>query len=126
MYDAMGLSRAAIQPTSAPVYGVVPKVRASPLGQVALPITFGGRMNFHTKTLYFEVMDLPSTYQAILGQPCYAKFMVIPNYAYLKLKLPRPRGTITVSGDLHQAHSYEEENLSIAVAVSRASELRTI
>ena len=83
-------------------------------------------MNFHTKTLYFEVMDLPSAYQAILGQPCYAKFMVIPNYAYLKLKLPGPRGVITVSGDLQQAHSSEEENLNIAAAMSRASELQTI
>ena len=83
-------------------------------------------MNFHTKTLDFEEINLPSSYQAILGRPCYVKFMAIPNYAYLKLKLPGPRGVITISGDLHQAHSYEEENLSIAVATSRASELRTI
>ena len=47
-------------------------------------------MNFHTETLDFEVMDLPSAYQAILGRPCYAKFMAVPNYAYLKLKLPSP------------------------------------
>ena len=70
------------------------------------------------KTLDFEVLDLPSAYQAILGRPCYAKFMAIPNYAYLKLKLPGPWGTIMVSGDLHQAHSYEEENLSITAAAS--------
>ena len=31
-----------------------------------------------------------------------------------------------VSGDLHQAHSSEEENLNIAAAMSRASELQTI
>ena len=47
-------------------------------------------MNFRTETLDFEVMDLPNAYQAILGRPCYAKFMVIPNYAYLKLELPSP------------------------------------
>ena len=52
--------------------------------------------------------------------------MAIPNYAYLKLKLPGPRGVIMVSGDLHQAHSCEEENLNIIAAVSRVSELQTI
>jgi hypothetical protein len=52
--------------------------------------------------------------------------MAIPNYAYLKLKLPSPHGVITIGGDLHQAHSCEEENLNIVAAVVRASELRTI
>jgi hypothetical protein len=54
------------------------------------------------------------------------KFMDIPNYAYLKLKLPGPRGVIMVSGDLHQARSCKEENLNIAADASRVSELRTI
>jgi protein-disulfide isomerase len=31
-----------------------------------------------------------------------------------------------IGGDLHQAHSCEEENLNIVAAVVRASELRTI
>ena len=42
--------------------------------------------------------------------------MAFPNYDYLNLKLPGPQGVITVSGDLHQAHSYEEENLNIIAA----------
>ena len=53
------------------------------------------------ETLDFKVIDLPGAYQAILGRPCYAKFMAVPNYAYLKLKLPVPQGIIMVSGDLH-------------------------
>ena len=52
--------------------------------------------------------------------------MATPNYAYLKLKLPSPHGVITVGGDLHQAHSYKEENLNIIAAVVQASELRSI
>lgn len=51
---------------------------------------FEERANYHIETLIFEVMDLPSAYHAILGWPCYAKFMAIPNYAYLKLKLLGP------------------------------------
>ena len=125
-YDAMGLSIATIRPTNAPIFGVVPEVRVSPHGQITLPVTFGGQVNFRTKMLNFEIIDLPSAYQAILGRPCHMKFMVVPNYAYLKLKLSGPRGIIIVSGDLHQAHSWEEENLNITAATSLALELRTI
>ena len=66
-YDAMGLPRALPRPMNAPVYGIVPRIRASPLWQVTLPTTFGGRMKFRTGTLDFEVMDLSSAFQAILG-----------------------------------------------------------
>jgi hypothetical protein len=41
----------------------------------------------------------------VLGRPCYAKFMVVPNYTYLKLKMPSPNGTITVGSSY--CHAYE-------------------
>ena len=75
-------------------------MRVSPLRQITLPITFGGRANFHTEMLTFKIVDFPVTYHAILGQPCYAKFMVIPNYTYLKIKIPGPYWIITIGGDL--------------------------
>ena len=49
---------------------------------------FGDRANFCSEVLTFEVVDFPGSYHAILGWPCYAKFMAIPNYTYLKLKIP--------------------------------------
>ena len=57
---------------------------------------FGDRANFCSEVLTFEVVDFPRSYHAILGQPCYAKFMAIPNYTYLKLKMPGPNGVIIV------------------------------
>jgi hypothetical protein len=39
--------------------------------------------------------------------------MAVPNYTYLKLKMPGPRGVITIGGDLQQAHLYEQENHNI-------------
>ena len=48
---------------------------------------FGDRANFHSEVLTFEVADFLGSNHAILGQPCYAKFMAIPNYTYLKLKM---------------------------------------
>jgi hypothetical protein len=43
-------------------------------------------------------MDWPSQYHAILGRPAFAKFMAVPHYAYLALKILGPKGTITIQG----------------------------
>jgi hypothetical protein len=67
-----------------------------PIGQIDLPVTFGDMRNFRTETLTFEVVGFSGTYHAILGWPTCAKFMAVPNYTYLKLKIPGPKGIITV------------------------------
>ena len=54
--------------------------------------------------LTFEVVGFRGAY-AILGRPCYAKFMVIPNYTYLKMKMPGPKGVITIGSSFE--HAYE-------------------
>lgn len=53
--------------------------------------------------LTFEVVDFQCAYHAILGRPAYAKFMAQPCYVYLKLKMPDPKGVITISGDVKRA-----------------------
>jgi hypothetical protein len=42
--------------------------------------------------------------------------MAIPNYTYLKIKMPGPHGIITIGGDLQQAHLCKQENYDIAIA----------
>jgi hypothetical protein len=61
-----------------------------------------------------EVVDFEGPYYAILGRPCYAKFMAIPSYAYLKLKILGPRGVVTVAGTFQD--TYECERLAIEQA----------
>jgi hypothetical protein len=94
--DEMGILRSALRPSTAPFHGVIPRIEALLLGKIDLPITFGDVRNFHTETLTFEVVGFSGTYHAILGRPAYAKFMAVTNYTYLKLKIPRPNGIITV------------------------------
>jgi hypothetical protein len=67
-----------------------------PLGQIDLSITFGDPSNFRKETLTFEVVRFRGTYHAVLGWLCYVKFMAIPNYTYVKLKMPGPNGVITI------------------------------
>ena len=45
------------------------------------------------------MVDLESPYHALLGRPALAKFMVVPNYAYLKMKMPTTKGILTKVGD---------------------------
>jgi hypothetical protein len=47
--------------------------------------------------------------------------MAIPNYTYLKRKIPDPRGVITIGGFLQQAHLCERENYDIAIAACQPS-----
>ena len=75
-----------------------------PLGQIVLPITFGDPTNYRTETLTFEVVGFHGTYHAILGRPCYMKFMAVPNYTYLKLKMLRPYGVITINTSFQCAY----------------------
>ena len=74
----------------------MPGKQAVPLGQIDLPVTFGDLTNYRIETLTFQVVGFHGTYHAILGRPCYAKFMAVPNYTYLKLKMSGPCGVITI------------------------------
>ena len=42
------------------------------------------------------MVDFLGSYHAILGWPCYARFLAIPNYTYLKLKMSGPHEIITI------------------------------
>jgi hypothetical protein len=63
-----------------------------------LELLFGEKDNYRREPIRFEVVDLNSPYHALLGRPALAKFMAVPHYANLKMKLPGPRGVITITG----------------------------
>jgi hypothetical protein len=87
--------------SNTPFYSIVPGNAAIPLGPVVLPVTFGeSRDNYRTEYIKFEVADFETSYHAILGRPAIAKFMVVPHYTYLVLKMPSPTGVLSLQGDL--------------------------
>jgi len=49
--------------------------------------------------------------------------MAIPNYNYLKLKMPGPNGVITMSSAFSHAFTYDREHYELATAVVNSSEL---
>ena len=94
-----------------------------PLGQIDLPVTFGTQRNFRTETLTFEVVGFPGTYHAILGRPAYAKFMVVPNYTYLKLKIPGLKGIITVGTSFQHAYECDAKCFQFAETLTQSEKL---
>ena len=84
---------------------------------------FSNRANFRSEVITFKVVDFPGSYHAILGQPCYAKFIASPNYTYLKLKMPGPNGVITVSSAFSHAFACDREHYELTTMVVNSSEL---
>jgi hypothetical protein len=71
----------------------------------------------------FEVVEFRGTYHAVLGRPCYAKFMVVPNYTYLKLKMSGPNGVITVGSTYRHAYECDVECVEYAEALAKSEAL---
>jgi hypothetical protein len=69
---------------------------------------------------------LDSPYHAIFGHPAYARFMARPCYIYNKLKIPGPKGVISVDCDQKKATECELEGSMIAQLAINKKELAKI
>jgi hypothetical protein len=121
----LGIDLSTIRAGTAPFHGIVPGKHVLPLGQLDLTICFETPSNFRKETLTFEVVEFQGTYHAVLGRPCYAKFMAVPNYTYLKLKMPGPNGTITVGSTYRHAYECDVECVEYAEAIAESKALIT-
>jgi hypothetical protein len=124
--ETLGLSQinlSTIRASAAPFHGIIPGKRVQPLGQLDLPVCFGTPSNFRKETLTFEVVGFRGTYHAVLGRPCYAKFMAVPNYTYLKLKMSGPNGVITIGSTYRHAYECDVECVEYAEALAESEAL---
>nr|ABA97049.1 retrotransposon protein, putative, Ty3-gypsy subclass [Oryza sativa Japonica Group] len=121
--DDMQIPRTELKLSNAPFHGVIPGLSATPLGQITLPVTFGTRENFRTENVCFEVADFETAYHGILGRPALAKFMAVPHYTYMMMKMPGPRGVISLRSDIKQAITCDKESCEMAqtreIAIAR-------
>jgi hypothetical protein len=101
--------------STSPFYGIVPGNAAIPLGSVVLPVTFGEtRENYYTEYIKFEVADFETSYHAILGRPAITKFIAVPHYTYLVLKMPSPAGVLSRQEDLKISYDCDTEAVELA------------
>ena len=116
----MGIPMSRLSTSNMSFHGVIPGKKAESLGQIVLDVVFGDSK----EKLTFEVVDFQSAYHAILGRPAYARFMARPCYVYLKLKMPGPKGVITVTGNWKKAEECFQKGSKIADAQMAVVELQ--
>ena len=84
------------------------------MGSLVLEVTFGSPDNFRSEELIFDIAPFRSGYHALLGRTVFARFNAVPDYAYLKLKMPGPRGVTTVSANTKRSLCAEEYVAALA------------
>jgi hypothetical protein len=95
----LGVALKELDESDTPFFGIMPTEGEYPLVHIYMPVTFGTSENYRTEFLRFEVANFDCGYNAIISRPRLAKFMVIPHYTYMILKMPGPQGIITVRAD---------------------------
>ena len=63
--------------------------------------------------MIFDIVPFHSDYHALLGRTAFAPFNSVPHYAYLELKMPEPRGVITVNGNMERSLRTEEHTAAL-------------
>jgi hypothetical protein len=99
----LGVALKELHESDTPFFGIVPTEGEYPLGHIYMPVTFGTPENYRTEFLRFDMASFDCRYNAIIGRPGLAKFMAIPHYSYMILKMSGPQGIITVRVDFQGA-----------------------
>ena len=113
----MGIDPSRIKPTTTTFKGVIPGVEAHGTGSISLEVVFGSPENFRREDLIFDIVPFRIGYHALPGRTAFSYFNAIPNYTYLKLKMPGPRGTITITGKMERSLCSEGHTVPIIAEV---------
>jgi hypothetical protein len=124
--EKLGIPLAQLKPSRLTFHGIVPGHSCTPMGRVQLEVLFGEKGNSHREPIWFEVVDISSPNHALLVRPALAKFMAVPHYAYLKMKLLGPRGVITASGSFKKSLACAKESSQLVEALVIAEEKRQL
>jgi hypothetical protein len=77
--------------------------------------------------MQFEVANFETAYIMFLRRSELTKFMAIPHYAYLVLKMPGPNNIITIKGDVKHAYNCDMvscESVDMIIASAELQELK--
>ena len=107
-------------------WGVVPGRASKPLGEITLPVQFDTTSNYRIEHINFYVADFNTAYHAILGQLALIKFMAVPHYTYLVLKMPSLVGVLALWANLSIAYTYDIESLALAVATDLSIQMASV
>ncbi|XP_031263009.1 uncharacterized protein LOC116121207 [Pistacia vera] len=98
-FEKVKLDEADLKPASIPLYGFTGD-HLIPKGTISLSVTLG-ETNEMTKMIEFLVVDYPSAFNGILGQPLLRNFKAVTSIYYLKMKFSTSTGIGEESGSQH-------------------------
>jgi hypothetical protein len=110
----MGLSLADLTPVQDTFHGIILGQSSMPIGRIDLEVSCGSGENKRRETLTFEVASFDIGYNCILGRPFLLKFMAVIHTAYATIKMPGPKGVITLRSDHRDAVACENAGLTHA------------
>jgi hypothetical protein len=93
-------------------HGIIPGQASTPIGCIDLEVSCETGENKHREMLTFEVASFNIRYNYILERPFLLKFMTVIHTSYAIIKMPDPRGVITLKSDQRDALSCEIETLT--------------
>ena len=82
--------------------------------------------NYRIEHINFYATDFDTAYHAILGRPALAKFMAVPHYAFLVLKMPLSARVLALRANLSIAYACETESLALAEATDLSIQMANV
>jgi hypothetical protein len=106
-FEKMNLSQHMFDPPEYPLQRFEGKP-IKPVGKISLPVSFGDLENARMESLIFDVVDIYHPYLAIFGRGFMNKFDVVIRQQFLCMKMPAPKGVITVFSNQQEARNIEK------------------
>jgi hypothetical protein len=103
----MGLNLSDLTPVHDTFHGIILCQSSTPIGRIDLEISYGIGENKRREMLTFEVASFDIGYNCILERPFLLKFMTVIHTTYATIKMPGPRGVITLKSNQHDALACE-------------------
>jgi hypothetical protein len=95
----IGLKLSDLTPVHDTFHEIILGQASTPIGRIDLEVSCGTGENKRREMLMFEVASFDIRYNCILGRPFLLRFMAVIHTAYATIKMPGPRGVITLKSD---------------------------
>jgi hypothetical protein len=93
-------------------HGIILGQSSTPIRCIDLEVSFGTGENKCREKLTFEVASFDIGYNCILKRPFLLKFVAVVHMAYATIKMPGPKGVITLKSDQRDALACENTTLT--------------
>jgi hypothetical protein len=112
IFIEMGLNLVELTLVHDTFHGIITGLSSTPIGCIDLEVSCGLGENKRREMLTFELASFDIGYNCILGRHFLLKFMVVIHTVYAMIKMPGPKGVITLKFDQHDALAFENATLT--------------